>query len=190
MHLKIIAKIPAEEVAADESHLIAAAKAGDRDAFHGIYERFRDRIYNLISYTVRDPQQVDDIFQTVFLKVFQGLTSFRGDSTFLTWIYQIALNECRNTRRNKKSWIPMSEILSGPHEQDLTASPDVLHSNEHRKRQVQHAISNLKPKYREVVLLKYIEELSYEEVAEILRISPGTIASRLHRALKTLESLL
>jgi RNA polymerase sigma-70 factor, ECF subfamily len=190
MPLKIIARKTSSEFIEDESAWIAAAQAGDEDAFFRIYSHYGDRVYNLISYVARDPQQTDDIFQTAWLKIFQALPSFRGDSSFVTWIYQIAINECKNAKRKRKIWTSLSEILSGPQERDPKPSPDLVYSKEHRRRQVQQAISTLKPKYREVVLLKYIEELSYEEVALILQVSPGTVASRLHRALKTLESLL
>jgi len=190
MRLKIVTRTSASKSVTDESQLIAAAKSGDNDAFHAIYEQYCDRIYNLIFYTLRNTQEVEDVFQTVFLKVFQALPNFRGDSSFLTWIYQIALNECRNSKRNGRSWTSISEIFASPYERDPAKSPEMIHSEEHRKRQIRLAISRLKPKYRVVVLLKYIEELPYDEVAEILQISPGTIASRLHRALKILESLL
>jgi RNA polymerase sigma-70 factor (ECF subfamily) len=190
MPLKIIARNTDLDEQCDETALIEAAQKGDHGAFHDIYDRYRDTIFNLISYSLRDPRYTDDIFQTVFLKVYQALPSFRRESSFLTWIYQIALNECKNANREKTYWTSLSDIFRKPEELDPGPTPDIAHSANDQSRLVQLAISKLKPKYREIVILKYHEELSYEEIAAILSISSGTVASRLHRALKILESLL
>jgi len=174
----------------DETSLIAAAQQGDREAFRQLYEHFRDKIYNLIHYWLRETQQAEDVLQTVFLKAFQSLPLFRGESSFLTWIYRITLNECKNAKTRRRVWVSLSEIVQRPEELDPGLSPDQLHYVDRQARSVRAALLKLKPKYREVVLMKYQEELSYEEVAEILGVSVGTVASRLHRAVKILESIL
>jgi len=188
--LKIIARNSSPAVPPDETNLVAAAQRGDHEAFHQIYDHYRDRIFNLISYSLCDPQQVEDVFQTVFLKIFRSLPFFRGESSLLTWMYQIALNTCKNTNRNRSYWTPLSAIYRQPQEQDPKPTPDIVHYGEDRSRAIRLAISRLKPKYREIVVLKYQEGLSYEEIGAILSVSAGTVASRLHRALKLLKSLL
>jgi len=189
MPLRIVARNTATpELVTDEPDLIAAAKAGDHEAFHRLYETYRDKIFNLICYSLREPQQAEDVLQVIFLKVFQSLPAFRGESSFLTWIYRITMNECKNANSRRKFWLPLSAIFHQPQEQDSQPSPEMIHIADDKIRSVQAAVLKLKPKLREVVLLKYQEDLSYDEVALILGISSGTIASRLHRALKILEA--
>jgi RNA polymerase sigma-70 factor, ECF subfamily len=174
----------------DETRLIAAAQGGDDHASHQLYEYYRDRIYNLIYYSLREPQGVEDVLQIVFLKAFQALPLFRGESSFMTWIYRIALNECKNAKTRRRVWVSFLKIFQQSEERDPQPSPELLHEADRKARSLQAALLKLKPMHREVVLLKYQEELSYEEVASILGVSPGTVASRLNRALKILESSL
>ena len=174
----------------EESSWIAAAKEGDRQAFQQLYEQYCDRVYNLIYYSLKESEQAEDILQSVFLKVFQALPLFREDSSFLTWIYRVTLNECKNAKRRRRFWLPLSEIFEKPEEKDPHPLPDVVHTSNLQLLDLRRALVKLKPKYREVVMLKYFEELSYEDVASILGISMGTVASRLHRAMQFLESQL
>jgi RNA polymerase sigma-70 factor (ECF subfamily) len=174
----------------EEASLIAAAKEGDSEAFRQLYEHYRDRIYNLIYYSLRNSHQAEDLLQSVFLKVFQALPLFRADSSFVTWIYRVTLNECKNAQRGRRFWLPLSEIFEKPEERDPHPLPDRIHSSNLQVHALRQAVMKLKPKYREVLMLKYFEELSYEEVSSILGISMGTVASRLHRALQILESQL
>jgi len=174
----------------NETDLIAAAREGDTNAFQQLYEHYRDRIFNLIYYSLRESQQAEDILQTVFLKVFQALPFFRAESSFLTWVYRVTLNECKNVKIRRRFWVPLSEIFDRPEERDPRPSSEMIHSSAVRAQALQEALMKLKPKHREVVVLKYLEELSYEEIAVILGVSTGTIASRLHRAMENLSSLL
>jgi RNA polymerase sigma-70 factor (ECF subfamily) len=174
----------------EEASWIAAAKEGNSQAFQQLYELYRDRVYNLIYYSLHESHQAEDILQSVFLKVFQALPLFREDSSFLTWIYRVTLNECKNAKRRRKFWLPLSEIFEKPEEKDRHPLPDVVHSSNLQLHALRNALLKLKSKYREVVMLKYFEELSYEEVSSILGISMGTVASRLHRAMQILESQL
>ena len=189
MSLKIIVgntapiKVPSEEAA-----LIASAKEGDPESFQQLYEQYRDRIYNLIYYSFKETHQAEDILQSVFLKAFQALPLFRMDSSFFTWICRVAMNECRNAKRQRKFWLPLSDLFQRPEGKDPQPLPDVIHASNRQIHAVRDALLRLKPKYREVVLLKYFEDLSYEDVSSILGISMGTVASRLHRAMEILAS--
>jgi RNA polymerase sigma-70 factor, ECF subfamily len=168
-----------------------AAQSGDTAAFKELYDNYRDRVYSLIYYSLNDSHQVDDALQTVFVKVFQALPFFRLESSFLTWIYRVALNECKNRRRRRKLFVSMNEIQNGGlQEPGQDPAPDELHESRQIALQVRSAVMALKPKYRQVVILKYLEELSYEEVAAVIGCSAGTVASRLYRALQTLETKL
>ena len=129
----------------------------------------------------------EDLLQEVFLKAYQALPRFRFESSFSTWIYRIALNEAKYQKRQRKNWLPLEEISKSLLERD--ASPDQLlvHILEERQAIVQHALQGLAAKLRTVLILKYVDDLSYEEIAEILQCSTGTVASRLSRALRKLE---
>ncbi len=170
----------------NEAELIAAARLGDTAAFEQLYEYYRDRIYNVIYYSLNEVEQTEDVLQTVFVKVFQSLPHFRFESSLLTWMYRITLNECKNRRRRFGLFVPISQIRDGLEEPDPAPGPEDLHASARRRQIVRLAVMNLKPKYRNAVVLRYLEEMSYEKIAETLRCSPGTVASRLSRALEIL----
>lgn len=174
----------------DEQELIAAAQHGYTAAFQQLYDHYRDRIYNVIYYSLDDLQQAEDVLQSVFVKVFRSLPTFRFESSLLTWMYRITLNECKNRKRGPRLFVPISKIREGLEEPDPGPGPEDLHAAGQRSRMVRHAVMNLKPKYRSVVILKYLEEMSYEKIAQTLHCSPGTVASRLSRALEILAARL
>ena len=175
----------------DERELILAAKQGDCIAFRQIYERHRDGVYNLVSYSLNDSRLIEDVVQIVFLKIYRGLPGFRFEANLSTWIYRVTINECQNQNRPRKSRFVSFETIAGSGEDVDTASiPENLHSNRERQQIVQRAVMDLSPRLRAVVVLKYVEGLSYEEIAQVLELPPGTVASRLNRALEGLESRL
>ena len=174
----------------DESSLILSAQKGDVSAFKELYERYRERVYNLIYYSLENVEQAEDVLQTVFVKVYQALPFFRLESGFLTWIYRVTLNECKNRKRRMKIFLPITAVEASEMKIHPGPSPDALHEARELSATVRDAVKTLKPKYRNVVVLKYLEEMSYEEVAETLGCSSGTVASRLYRALKMLETRL
>src|SRR5262249_7570931 len=137
-----------------------------------------------------DVSSAEDALQSVFVKVFQALPFFRLESCFLTWVYRVALNECKNRKRRRQIFVPISEFGDCFNEADPAAGPDQVQLSDQMSQAVRRAVMELNPKLRAVVVLKYLEELSYEEVADILDCSPGTVASRLHRALDALEKRL
>lgn len=173
-----------------ETELVVLAQQGNRSAFQQLYEHYRDRIYSLILYSLPDRSQAEDAMQTVFVKVYQTLPFFRRESSFSTWIYRVALNECKNRRRRKRLFLSLSDFQDGRNEPDQKPSPHELHASRQMDHLVQKAILELRPKHRTVVVLKYVEELSYEEMAAVLGCSRGTVASRLSRALEALEEKL
>lgn len=171
--------------------LVRAAQRGDKSAFRSLYERHRDRVYNLIFYTLADRVWAEDVLQIVFMKVHRGLPDFRFESSLLTWVCRIAMNECHNQlTRRKQRHVPLEAILGSPEEIDADAPPDLLHSDKQRREIIQQAVMELSPKLRSVVALKYFEGLSYEEIAAVLQCAPGTVASRLNRALSQIEERL
>ena len=173
---------------AQERTLVRAAQGGDAGAFRQLYDTYRDRIYSLVLYSIGDPFNAQDVLQTVFLKVFRGLRSFRLQSSLSTWIYRIAHNECQDHhRRRKVAHVPLEAILGSNDEIDTRPRFDDQHARQQRERIIQRAVMQLPFKMREVVALRYVEGLSYDEMSRVLGCAPGTVASRLNRALVELE---
>jgi len=175
----------------EERSTIVAAQQGDREAFRALYERYRDGVYNIIFYSMGDELRAEDVLQIVFVKIYRGLPSFRFEASLSTWIYRIALNECLNQqRRSGALHIPFEALLGSDEEFDSGAAADRKHAEGERREIVHRAVMELPPKLRAVVVLKYLDGLSYEEIAAVLECSIGTVGSRLNRALSQLEARL
>jgi RNA polymerase sigma-70 factor, ECF subfamily len=160
---------------------IEACQQGDRDAFQLLFETYKDKVFSLAVYTVGGDRAVaDDVTQQIFLKLFTAIRQFRGESEFTTWLYRLVVNACIDERRKRKRWLPWGEMetMKDPAErkpqEKQFARLEVAEA-------VQAAIAELKPKFRLPILLKYIEGLSYEEIAGVMGCSKGTVASRLNR---------
>ncbi|HZM87610.1 MAG TPA: sigma-70 family RNA polymerase sigma factor [Blastocatellia bacterium] len=181
-------KVRASHPDVEERETVIAAQQGDRDAFKSLYERYRDRVYNIIFYSIGDEVRAEDVLQIVFVKVYQGLPGFRFEASLSTWIYRVALNECLNQQRRRGAHhVPFEALLGSDEEFDAGASADRQHAESERREIIHRAVMELSPKLRAVVALKYLDGLSYEEIASVLECSPGTVASRLNRALNQLE---
>jgi RNA polymerase sigma-70 factor (ECF subfamily) len=175
----------------DERELVREAQLGDSRAFKVLYERHRDRIYNLAFYSLGDALWAEDVLQVIFFKIHRGLPGFRFESNLATWIYRITLNELQNQQRRRGvHWVPLDAVLGSEEEFDSDSPPDLRTLDNQRREIVQQVVLELSPKLRTVVLLKYFEGLSYEEIAELLDCASGTVASRLNRALKEMEARL
>lgn len=175
----------------EERATIIAIQQGDRDAFKELYDYYRDRVYNIIFYALGDEIRAEDVLQIVFVKIFRGLPSFRFEASLATWIYRIAVNESLNQQRGHKAQhIPFEALLGSDEELDSGSAADLRHAEGERREIVHRAVMELSPKLRAVVALKYLDGLSYEEMASVLECSPGTVASRLNRALSELEARL
>lgn len=171
-----------------ERRMVLAAQCGDEEAFRELYQAYRDPIWIMINSLIGDSLQAQDVLQNVFFKAFRGLGGFRFQSCLLTWIYRIAHNECRNhLRKRSVPVIPLEAILGSRDEIDRTRISD---PSEARKAVLRDVVMELPLKMREVIVLKYVEDLSYKEMSRILGCPPGTVASRLNRALAELEARL
>jgi RNA polymerase sigma-70 factor (ECF subfamily) len=174
----------------DERALVNAAQQGDRDAFKALYDCYRDRVYNYVFYSIGDELRAEDVLQIIFVKIFRGLPGFRFEASLSTWIYRIAVNECLNQQRRRGMRQVPFEALLGSDEEPCAAAADHQHAEAERREIVHRALMELSPKLRSVVALRYLEELSYDEIAAVLECSAGTVASRLNRALGQLEKRL
>jgi RNA polymerase sigma-70 factor (ECF subfamily) len=167
-----------------DRELIEACRRGERDAFRTLFETYQDKIYSIALRFSGDQALAMDIAQETFLKLFSCMSEFRGDSSFGTWVYRLVVNSCLDHKRRAWRLIPIAgEVMAV-----LRVPGDALHSLLHSEMRgrVQGAVEKLPADQRIAVVLRYTEELSYEEIAEVLGCSVGTVASRLNRAHKAL----
>jgi RNA polymerase sigma-70 factor (ECF subfamily) len=172
-----------------DRRVIEDCQAGDRDAFRQLFETHKDRVYSIALHFSRDEMQARDITQQVFLKLFTAIRQFRHDAEFTTWLYRLVANVCLDEQRRNRRFIPFGEAVEVSEMAERKSQEAQLGQREVSEA-VRQVIAGLKPKLRLVILLKYFEEMSYEEMAQVLGCSPGTIASRLNRGHKILAQRL
>jgi len=175
----------------DDLDLIERFQNGETSAFGEIVLKYQDKIYNLCRHMLGNAHDAEDAAQDVFLKAYQALPKFRPDASLYTWLYRIATNTCIDYKRK-----PIFESLfgdSGEGERlvhDLASdapSPEKLYQSKQIGQALQVCLGKLSPKLRAIIVLKEVEELSYEEIAETLDISMGTVKSRIARARDDLQ---
>jgi RNA polymerase sigma-70 factor (ECF subfamily) len=164
-----------------DDRVIEACREGDREAFRLLFETYKDKVFSIAVYSFGgDQAAASDVSQQIFLKLMTAITQFRGDSAFTTWLYRMVVNACIDEQRKRRRFlpfgdsVPMSKIEDRRSQEKHYARLEVSES-------VQAAIKELTPKLRMPILLKYVEGLSYEEIATVMGCSKGTIASRLNR---------
>ena len=183
----------------EEAELIAELREGSERAFVSLLSLYERPIYNFVFRLLEDPADAPDVTQEVFLKVFRNIGEFRGECSLKTWIYRIAVNEASNLRR----WFwrhRCRELSLEDHEEgrpavaDLLADPQETQYEQVLRRErlqaVETALSQVKDTFRIAVVLRDIEGLSYEEIAEILQVSLGTVKSRILRGREALKQRL
>jgi len=165
--------------------LIEGCRRGDRESFRALFETHKDKIYSIALRFSGNEALAMDIAQDTFLKLFSSMAEFRGDSSFSTWVYRLVVNSCLDHKRRSWRLIPIADDVVAM----LRAPGDALHSllRSEMQGRVQGAVEKLPADQRIVVVLRYTEGLAYEEIAEVLGCSIGTVASRLNRAHKALE---
>jgi len=175
----------------DES-LVRAFKAGNSAAFDRLVIKHMDKLFNLCYRLLGDYQEANDTAQEVFIKIFRSLNKFRFESTFSTWLYRIAVNTCKNrlkssAYRHRKKMVSLDNPGGSKNHnpsfeiQDTSPSPAVQLEKKERLRLIEKAINSLPPSQKSVVVLRDMEGLSYEEIAEITGLNLGTVKSRLAR---------
>lgn len=192
-------------VRTEEASIVAELKAGSEDAYVWLIAQYHQPIYSLVYRILDDPADAPDTTQEVFLKVFRGIKRFNGESSLKTWIYRIAVHEASNRRR----WwfrhkVRETSIEPSPEREaedpgclsirdslvDVNQSPldSVLH--EEVRARVEEELKQLQEPYRTTVILRDIEEMSYEQIAEVMSVSLGTVKSRLVRGRDALRKRL
>jgi RNA polymerase sigma-70 factor (ECF subfamily) len=169
---------------------LEACRRDDREALRALYEAYKDRVYSVAFYFLRgDHAAAADVTQQVFLKLMSGLGSYHGGAAFSTWLYRTVINACIDNRRRVSRLTAVApETLQAI--VDPQAPRDDVIAAEERARSVQDAIAALPAKLRAAVLLRYVSDLGYPEIAAALHCSVGTVSSRLHRAHRLLAERL
>lgn len=180
----------------EDLRLVDSLRDGNESAYELLLQRFQQPVYALALRLLDDPSEAFDVVQEVFLKVFRNIGNFRGQSTLKTWIYRITVNEAHNARRwffrhrrreveldtdpdTSRNW---KEIIP-----DHSRSPFDVASDREQHGMIEAALDRINPIFREAVVLRDITDLSYEEIAEVLGVSLGTVKSRILRGREALK---
>ena len=186
-----------------ERLLVRRLRDRDERAFRDLFETYGDRIFSLVLRMIGNRAEAEDLAQEVFVTVFKSIDQFRGDAKLSTWLYRVAVNHCKNrvkylARRHDRRTGVLDEVAERtaaaqggePVASGRIAAPDRALEGAETERLVQAAIAELEEDHRLVIVLRDIEELSYEEIASIAGVPEGTIKSRLHRARLALKEKL
>ena len=165
-----------------DNHLVSRFLAGDRSAFDSLFAKYQEYVYNIVYGILGKPEEAQDVTADVFLTVFKSLKGFRRGSRFATWLYRVAVNRAVDSARSAKlrSWLPFDEaVMAIPDSKD---SPERSFVKKEERSVVQQVLMKVPLKYRDILALRYYQDLSIEEISETLHCSVSAAKVRLHRA--------
>ncbi|GBC97297.1 ECF RNA polymerase sigma-E factor [bacterium HR16] len=182
----------------DDSQLIERCRNGDREAFDELVRRYERQAYNLAYRLAGNYDDASDVVVEAFVRAFQGLHTFRGDANFGTWLHRVVVNTFLDMRKRSKGrqHVSLEEQLELDGDtltrqiEDTSPGPQELVEQEEREEVLQRAIAQLSPDRRILIVLYHFENLSYEEIAQMLKLPVGTVKSRLNRARLALREIL
>ena len=170
--------------------LVERVQGGDRQAFNLLVAKYQRRLMRLVSRLVHDPAEAEDVVQESFIRAYRGLRHFRGDAAFYTWLYRIAINTAKNAMSNQGRRVPTSTELDveraealgdDEHLRDINTPEGVLASKQIALA-VSAALDSLPLELRTAIVLRELEEMSYEQISEVMACPIGTVRSRIFRA--------
>jgi RNA polymerase sigma-70 factor (ECF subfamily) len=173
-----------------DQQLVERVQGGDKRAFELLVTKYQRRIFRLLSRMIRDPAEIEDVAQEAFVKAYRALSNFRGESAFYTWLYRIAINTAKNHLVSQGRRVPTTtgnDIEDAEGFDDATllrevATPDSMLQSRQVAEAVNRAIEKLPEELRTAIVLRELEGLSYEEIAETMACPIGTVRSRIFRA--------
>ncbi len=192
----MVVTIPALEQAQRDEDLVAQARAGAEFAFTELVHRHESRVYTLALKMLHNPADAEDVLQETFISALHGLKSFRGDSSFSTWLYRIAYNATLMKLRATRSSVSLDEALDRDESEmpreltDWTHDPESALLNQEARAEMQAAVDRLSTPLRSVFILRDVDGLSTEETAAVLDVSVEVVKTRLHRARMILRNML
>jgi RNA polymerase sigma-70 factor (ECF subfamily) len=180
-----------------DQQLVERVQAGDKAAFDLLVRKYQHRVLKLVSRFVSDAAEAEDVAQEAFLKAYRALASFRGDSAFYTWLYRIAINTAKNALvSNRRRPVDFDLDLQDPEQYDRHArlkegdTPEGVLLTEEIRSVVEKAMEQLPEDLRTAIVLRELEGLSYEEIAEAMDCPVGTVRSRIFRAREAIDKKL
>lgn len=191
----MLRKQPHLDIQTTESSLIAQLRDGNEAAFKQVFEAHQDCIYNTILYMIQSTEEAKDLTQEVFVEVFLNIENFKAQSKLSTWIYRIAINKALNHQRFKKAKKRLGEVLSIFNLLPVDDAPDFVHpgillENKELSASLYQAINQLPDKQKTAFVLRQLEDLSYNEIAEVMQITIPSVESLLFRAKQNLQKIL
>lgn len=190
---------PEQELALEDQRLVSGLQAGDEEAYERLIHRFQTPVYNLAYRLLNDTGDAGDVAQEVFLKIFRNVGSFRAESSLRTWVYRIAVNEAYNRRRwifrHRRGETGIDENFedSDVRERpllDTGETPFDFTMNREAQILLEEGLMSLDPRFRTALVLREMEEMSYEEISAVLQVSLGTVKSRILRGREALRRYL
>ena len=177
----------------EEKELVRQSKEGNEEAFASLVKKYKTKVFNLAWSLTRDRETADDLAQEAFIKAYISLPKFQFKSEFGTWLYRITVNHVKDYLRKKSKMSKM--LFEKMKEMPLVQESEMMKKekeqiSEQRRKLVRQGLQTIPEKYQIILSLRDIQGFSYEEITEILKISPGTVDSRLHRARKMLRKKL
>jgi RNA polymerase sigma-70 factor (ECF subfamily) len=169
---------------------VEACRAGETEAFGALVLRYQERLYQVLLHLSGSPEDARDVLQDTFLRAYEKLDQFHGDSSFYTWVYRIGVNLALSGHRRRRARAmlrregldPAGRIIEDPADGSADADPTYPLERAERERIVEAALNELGPEHRAVVILKDFDGRRYDEIGTILNVPIGTVRSRLHRA--------
>ncbi|MBM4371029.1 MAG: sigma-70 family RNA polymerase sigma factor [Deltaproteobacteria bacterium] len=182
----------------DDKVLVARCREGDHDAFRRLVQKYERRIYGIVVGMIRDREEAWDLTQEVFVKVYRHLDTFEGNSSLYTWMYRIAVNlSIDHIRKRRIPGVEYDDSRRHVEPVDLEAplgtrseSPPQRLLREELVGKVNRALERLSTKHKQIIILREVEGLSYQEIADVLGISIGTVMSRLFHARRNMQVVL
>jgi RNA polymerase sigma-70 factor (ECF subfamily) len=180
-----------------DEELVARVQQGDKKAYDLLVIKYQHKIVQLVNRYLKDPSEAQDVAQEAFIKAYRAIGSFRGDSTFYTWLYRIAINTAKNylVSRNRRSSqfevdIQDAEATENAPQLQGIDTPERLLMNDEIAKAIRSAIDNLPDEMRTAIMLREFEGMSYEEIAEAMDCPVGTVRSRIFRAREAIDNKL
>ncbi len=167
-----------------DKELVQRIQNGDRPAFNQLVLKYRNRVMGIAARMLGDRGEAEELAQDVFVKVYRALGDFRGASLFSTWLFRVTANSCLNHRRRRRAELRISDGAAGLElaVADPSSNPHHLLEQKELRTALEKSIRSLPEEQRIVLILRDVEGLSYEAIADSLELEPGTVRSRLHRA--------